>query len=181
MLVKSSVWGLACKKQLAKMVKSSIWGSAQKHKFGNRDQILLTQACLSYTHKSKVIDIFVHLCFNIFPCPLRSRGSTGRSSLSPGGNEAFESVRAGNLIACRTLVLLWVAAALQIFWVLEQPKNSLMEALPAFQAFMKRVRTFRRHIKMIDYGGPTEKPTWLYSGIWGLMFCSHVLELKYSS
>ena len=124
------------------------------------------------------MDIFDHLSFNIFPCPPRSRGSTGRSALAPGGNETFESVRAGNMIACRTLVLLWVAAALQIFWVLEQPKNSLMEALPAFQAFMKRVRTFRHHIKMIEYGGPTEKPTWLYSGIWGLIFCSHMLGLK---
>ena len=72
---------------------------------------------------------------------LRSRGSTGRSALTPSGNQSFESVKSGNLIANRTLCLLWVAAALQCWWILEQPKNSLMQDLPAFQAFMKHVTT----------------------------------------
>ena len=95
---------------------------------------------------------------------LRSRGSTGRSALMPSGNQSFESVKSGNLIANRTLCLLWVAAALQCWWILEQPKNSLMQDLPAFQAFMKHVTTYRHHIRMQDYGAPTEKGTWLYSG-----------------
>ena len=100
----------------------------------------------------------------IFPQRPRSRGSTGRSALEPSGNTSFDSVSQGNLITCRTLVLLWVAAALNAWWILEQPKNSLMQELPAFQSFMNRVKTYRFHMKMSEYGGPTEKPTWLYSG-----------------
>ena len=46
----------------ANMVKSSIYGLATK-----QIQILLTKGC---TPKSKVIDIFVHLCLNIFPAPM---------------------------------------------------------------------------------------------------------------
>ena len=61
-------------------------------------------------------------------------------------------------------MLLWVAAALNAWWILEQPKNSLMEELPAFQCFMAKIKTYRFHLKMSEYGGPTEKPTWLYSG-----------------
>ena len=90
--------------------------------------------------------------------------STGRTAGTPTGNPDFPSVRAGNYIACRTLVLVWIAAALQAWWILEQPKNSLMQDLPAFKALMRNVRTFRHHILMKHYGGPTDKPTWLYSG-----------------
>ena len=68
-------------------------------------------------------------------------------------------------LLCRTLVLLWICAALQVWWVLEQPTNSVMEGIPAFQAFMKSVKVFRKSICMQDYGGPTKKPTWLYSGV----------------
>ena len=52
---------------------------------------------------------------------------------------------------------------MNVWWILEQPKNSLMQELPAFQCFMNRVKTYRFHMKMSHYGGPTEKPTWLYS------------------
>ena len=64
----------------------------------------------------------------------------------------------------RTLVLLYIAAALQAWWLLEQPCNSFMENLPAFRCFMRQVTTYRHSICMRDYGGPTLKPTWLYSG-----------------
>lgn len=67
-------------------------------------------------------------------------------------------------MAARTLVLLYVAAALQVWWILEQPCNSFMQELPAFKFFMKQVKTYRHSINMKNYGGPTLKPTWLYSG-----------------
>ena len=71
----------------------------------------------------------------------------------------------GNLIANRTLILLYVCAALQIWWLLEQPKGSLMQELPSFRMFMKQVRMYRHYMCMEHYGGATQKPTWLYSGI----------------
>ena len=86
----------------------------------------------------------------------------------PEGNVDAPSVKAGNLILGRTLILLWVAAALHTWWVLEQPKGSLMQEHPSMKEFMKAVTTFRKHINMSDYGGDTTKPTWLYSGNFGL-------------
>lgn len=97
-------------------------------------------------------------------CEPRSRGSTGRTTIEPEGNQSYESVWKGNVIAARTLVLMYVAAALGAWWVLEQPVNSLMQELPCFQRFSKQIKTYRYSLCMKDYGGPTTKPTWLYSG-----------------
>ena len=94
----------------------------------------------------------------------RSRGTTKRSLSNPEGDTNAPSVADGNTILVRTLICLWVCAALQVWWVLEQPKGSLMQEHPAFQQFMRRVQTFRYYLAMRDYGGPTQKPTWLYSG-----------------
>lgn len=113
---------------------------------------------------------------------LRSRGSTGRTPAFPSGNLSYPSVRDGNYIASRTLVLLYVCAALQVFWLLEQPCNSVMEALPSFQSFMKDVRTFRHSFCMETYGGPTKKPTWLYSGrLIGIHGCCWYIALTSDS
>ena len=84
--------------------------------------------------------------------------------MNPAGDESFPSVKKGNLITARTLLLLYVAAALQAWRVLEQPKGSIMENIPCFRQFTKNIKTFRYHICMQQYGGPTLKPTWLYSG-----------------
>lgn len=100
------------------------------------------------------------------PCAwpfLRSRGSTRRSEAQPLGDERLESVQVGNCIAARTLVILLVVAALQCWAILEQPKGSIMESHPAFQEYLSMVETWRAHILMKTYGGPTAKPTWLYS------------------
>ena len=93
----------------------------------------------------------------------RSRGSSGRTVCEPMGNLSHESVRTGNYIAVRTLIVLIVVAALQCWTILEQPKNSIMELHPAFQQYLSMVQCWRAHIQMRDYGGPTAKPTWLYS------------------
>lgn len=94
---------------------------------------------------------------------LRSRGSTKRSSVNPEGDVSAPSVRDGNIILCRTLVVLYICAALKVWWVLEQPKGSVMQDHPAMQFFIKQISCFRHYIAMEDYGAPTQKPTWLYS------------------
>lgn len=98
----------------------------------------------------------------------RNRGTSKRTRLSPMGEVRHQSVRDGNMIAARTLVLCYIAAALAAWWVLEQPTNSIMEELPCFKWFTRQVSTFRHSINMCDYGGPTKKPTWLYSGFLGV-------------
>ena len=122
----------------------------------------------SYNHKKRYhpqIEIYIacgHQVSISQPCT-RSRGSTGRSSTEPLGNESFECVKAGNWICARTLVICLVVVAMQCWVVLEQPKGSLMEMHPAFQAYLNLVENWRTHIQMKDFGGPSSKPTWLYS------------------
>ena len=69
----------------------------------------------------------------------------------------------GNVLCARTLLVLMVAATLGCWTILEQPQNSLMECHPAFQQHLAMVKTVRATMNMGDYGGPSAKPTWLYS------------------
>ena len=95
----------------------------------------------------------------------RSRSSTGRSQGKPLGDESFESVRQANIMVGRVLILMLLCQARQIWWVVEQPVNSLLEHHPLFQQ-MLHMRSFavtRFTTHMLYFGGRTLKPTWIYS------------------
>ena len=79
------------------------------------------------------------------------------------GNGNCRSTRLGNLLTARTLILLWVLAAKGCWWIVEQPSSSLMEYHVLFQRFLSMIPVRRLSICMADYGGPTLKPTYLYS------------------
>ena len=83
--------------------------------------------------------------------------------LKPMGDESKPSVRLGNLLTARTLVLLLLCAAKSIFFVLEQPASSLMEYHKLFQRFLKMILLRKIRINMGDFGGASLKPTILYS------------------
>ena len=68
------------------------------------------------------------MCWN-----LRSSGSTHRSRTRPLGRKDSKSVRDGNVLCARALILIVLAAAKCCFWVLEQPMSSVMEFHPLFQ------------------------------------------------
>ena len=101
--------------------------------------------------------------------PLRSRGSTHRSKERPLGRPDSESVRMGNLLCARALILVLLCASKGVFWVLEQPMSSVMQWHPLFQRMLKLLVVRKMLIKMSNYGGPTEKKTWLYSSLSKLM------------
>lgn len=110
--------------------------------------------------------MFVGYCFLPKSCcnkPLRNSGTSKRSSTRPCGEESYESVRNGNILAVRTLIILMIAQSLGCFWLLEQPKGSMMELHPRFQEFMNMIPTWKHSIIMKDYGAPSQKPTWLYA------------------
>ena len=54
---------------------------------------------------------------------LRSRGSTGRSKGMPMGNPQSPSARMGNLLTARTMILMLVAAALNVWVILEHHQH----------------------------------------------------------
>eukprot|EP00959_Pyramimonas_sp_CCMP1952_P126461 2644902-Pyramimonas_sp.AAC.1 len=51
----------------------------------------------------------------------------------------------------------------RIFFILEQPRGSLMEWHPRFQEFIKSHKLYRVCVEMGRFGAQTAKPSWLYS------------------
>ena len=63
------------------------------------------------------------------------------------------------------MLLIYICAALQVWWILEQPKGSLMEYHPLFQQVLRVTDVFKLFTRMRDFGHGSEKPTWLYSSL----------------
>jgi hypothetical protein len=66
-------------------------------------------------------------------------------------------------MVARVCLILMICLAKGIFFVCEQPRGSLLERHPRFQALARRAGIVRKHIVMQDYGACSEKATWLYS------------------
>ncbi|CAE7244498.1 unnamed protein product [Symbiodinium sp. CCMP2592] len=92
-----------------------------------------------------------------------SRGSTKRSKYNARGNPSAPSVQQGNLMAARTAILLYLAAARGVWFVLEQPSGSLFQEHPRIQQLLRILKLRKKLIHMLDFGGFSSKPTWLYS------------------
>ena len=112
------------------------------------------------------------VCFDVYGLPtyhprtlshVRSAGSTLRSRQRPLGRRDSECVRLGNLLCCRALILLCLCASKGVWWILEQPMSSCMEFHPLFQRVIRMLGMRKILISMSNYGGPTEKKTYLYS------------------
>lgn len=102
--------------------------------------------------------------FKNVPCTLRrSMGSTLRTKARPLGRSDSIPVEQGNTLCARALVLMILCSCKGIFWALEQPSMSTMEWHPCFQALLKLITVRRLRFRMSCFGGPTPKPTILYS------------------
>lgn len=97
------------------------------------------------------------------PQSLRNTGTSKRSARRPLGEESYPSVDMGNKLATRTLIIIWIVAAMNVWWFVEQPQGSWMESHPCFQEILKAMTVHRHRFTMGSYGGKSEKPTWLYS------------------
>lgn len=65
--------------------------------------------------------------------------------------------------AARLALLLLLASALQMFWIVEQPVGSSLWMYPRLQQVLQSVTVFRHSFCMIDFGHDSLKPTWLWS------------------
>eukprot|EP00959_Pyramimonas_sp_CCMP1952_P200753 4198991-Pyramimonas_sp.AAC.1 len=95
-----------------------------------------------------------------------SRGSSGRSASNPLGRADYESVRLANQQASRVALLILISLVLHNAIVMvEQPVSSLLSEHPRWKImkdlFGERFVAF--NICMINFGGSSLKPTWLYS------------------
>ncbi|CAK9081794.1 unnamed protein product [Durusdinium trenchii] len=95
----------------------------------------------------------------------QSRGSTKRSADSPMGDSSAASVRAGNLMVGRLMVLMLLAYAKRCWWSLEQPCNSLLEGHVLFQELLRfrELAVVRVSTSLGWFGSDSKKPLWIYS------------------
>ena len=77
-----------------------------------------------------------------------NRFTSGRSRDNWQGNTSVLSVRQGNLMVSRVVLLLWLLDAMGCVYVLEQPLGSILDAHARFQEFLKTHVVWRvLHIK----------------------------------
>ena len=55
------------------------------------------------------------------------------------GCEHYDFVRTGNLLASRVFLTLWLAAAVDVRFLLEQPGGSILGDMPRFQELVQHV------------------------------------------
>lgn len=58
---------------------------------------------------------------------------------TPEGDESIPWVKAGNVMCCRVILLIWLLSALNHVWILEQPGSAKFGDMPRFQHFCRHV------------------------------------------
>ena len=103
-----------------------------------------------------------------------SRGHTKRSRRLPKGNTKRKDVCQANAIVDRVAFLINILAFRKVYWIMEQPLNSLLWAMPAMRRAKKKCRVKdlawqRRFLWMGHYGHSLWKPTELVGCFPGMM------------
>ena len=92
-----------------------------------------------------------------------NRGTSLRSSGRRLGDTLRQQVRDANCMVARVVLLAILTTCRGLVWIIEQPANSLLEKHPRFQLLLSRMPVYRITTYMQAFGGPSLKPTWLYS------------------
>ena len=90
-------------------------------------------------------------------------GTSRRNRYDSLGNTDLRFVRDANKMVSRCAILILLATALGIYWILEQPLSSLMIFHPRLQDIVTLMRVWQVSFKMSQFGARSEKPTKLYS------------------
>ena len=91
------------------------------------------------------------------------RGTTKRTKLIPLGNQALKCVSDGNTMVSRLMLLVLIFAVKGCFFIIEQPKGSLMEFHPRFVHVSRVLGLYRKHVEMSWLACRSPKASWLYS------------------
>ena len=90
-------------------------------------------------------------------------GTSGRAPHRPLGNAWLPYVAEANMMITRLVLLLLIFSSKSVWWVVEQPCNSMMQHHPRWQWLMRTMVVYRHSMKMLDFNAPSSKPHWLYS------------------
>ena len=93
-----------------------------------------------------------------------SRYQSKRSPRTPLGDDTRLWVKEANVMAARVVLLLWLAQALQIPYIVEQPGGSLLSAFPRFVSFQHDISVlFKVGVWMRLFGHTSMKRTVFWS------------------
>ncbi len=93
-----------------------------------------------------------------------NRGTSMRSCICSTGNTELLHVKEGNLMASRVCLLVRLAEARGLSWVIEQPLSSLFHYHKRFQDLVACMAVFKTHVRLGAYGADSRKPLYLLSG-----------------
>ena len=86
-------------------------------------------------------------------------GTSGRRRDNPEGDQSKPQVRDSNRMAATVCACVRFLAAMHIFWVIEQPLNSLLFRLHVVRQLLTDLSARRISFRMVDFGAPSQKPT----------------------
>ena len=164
--IASHIWSSFSNNEMAMVCKKKGIFTNGCRKEGSQNGATCVYVCsirFRICHGANSNNTYVYLRVNRSQNELRNTGTSKRSVTRPLGEEKYTSVREGNILCARTLVILWIVASLQVWFILEQPQGSWMECHPCFQHLASALDIYRHRISMHEYGGSSSKPTWLYS------------------
>jgi len=87
-----------------------------------------------------------------------SRSCTKRSKAYPNGDQCRKSVRDGNIMIARCMLMILFANAKKITWALEQPMNATSMYLDRFQSMLTMVAAHTGLVYLKPFGAYTSKP-----------------------
>jgi len=112
------------------------------------------------------------LLYSLHPCALVllapvcsswifvSRHKTGRSYVYPlGAEDAYDKVRASNVMVSRVVMQCLYCIARGIYFVIEQPMNSILSLHPRFQEMLRDHVIYQFDLDMVRLGAKTKKNT----------------------
>jgi len=111
--------------------------------------------------------LWLGLCCNSFS--KMSRGTHGRDFWRPLGNCGYGFVAVGNLLACRCILLIYVAVSRGLKFILEQPDGSSLPLHPRWEELLGHVQIFSCSFWMGAIGGATAKRHRLWSNCKSLL------------
>lgn len=86
-----------------------------------------------------------------------SRHTSGRTYLSPLGNQGYLFVKIGNILSARTALLAFLCSFCGLRWVIEQPEGTFLPQLPRYQWLFGVLKVFATTMYMGVFGSGSPK------------------------
>ncbi|CAK9002312.1 unnamed protein product [Durusdinium trenchii] len=131
---------------------------------GNAGLVLCIHLLLT-SEWEQVVAFFAIVCSSYVPV---NRHSTGRTLLTPLGNENYIGVRRSNKMTSRTVILIWITILSGGTYLMENPSGSFLAFHPRYVWMLQKLKaigilTYKTAFWMRKYGSISWKRTWVWA------------------